>query len=310
MRKTQINYLFRTIIFSFFVVVASTHQVLVHAQEIDSAQQDYSLLELSEEVGEGSFSPSQMKEYGVQKQRLATEIVDLKRQLLSRLNQYEKDEKQYRIAIDQYRSLQTLNSIEEAIAVTKRAMLSRNEVLEIYQNLLRLQLIDAQGIELSHKRQALSQLEENRELLAEFKNKVEQTNDRNDVNNLAIEFTPLGAQIHETSYYALGIMAIGRLQSTYDQAMVISQRVTSAQQETTDQTNEAKIKRSLKEIEKLLEQMPPKFESAWMKVNESISRRGNTTYHSLYQTLNKNLMPIYTDLSKIISYFEEIEQVR
>jgi hypothetical protein len=304
------NFLWAIKILLIVTLITPLYKISVAAQDVGETQQDYELVEISEEIGEENLDSAQEREYIAQKQRLAEEIEDLKLQLLSRLNQYERDEKQYRIAIDQYRNLQTLSSIEEAIAVTKRVMLSRNQVLEIYQNLLRLQLIESEGVELSHKRQALLQLEENRALLAEFKNKIEQASDRNDVNVLAVEFTPLGNQIHETSYYALSIMAIGRLQSTYDRAMVINQRVVSAQREKTDQANEAKIKRSLNEIDKLFVQMPPKFESTWIRVSESVDRKGNTSYHSLYQGLTKYLMPIYTDLSKITSYLEEIEQVK
>lgn len=252
---------------------------------------------------------SQEKEYVVQKERLAEEIEDLKLQLLSRLNQYERDEKQYRIAIDQYHNLQTLSSIEEAIEATKQTMLSRNEVLAVYQNLLRLQLIDSEGIELVHKREALSRVEENIKSLEEFKNQINQASDRSDINNLSVEFASLGKSIYETSYYALSILTIGKLQSTYDNALAIYQRVANSQEEKTDLANKAKIERSLSETNKLFLQIPPEFEMMWARVDASVERAGNSSYDDLYKNLAKDLMPLYYDLSKIVSYLKEIEDV-
>lgn len=276
----------------------------------DLSEEDYSLVELSDEIGEDNLTDFQNKEFVAQKQRLAHEIEDLKLQLLARLSDYERDEKLYRIAIEQYRNLQTLSSIEEAITVTKRTMLARNKVLDIYQNLLRLQLIESEGVELSHKRQALIQLEQNREQLAKFETLIEQAQDRDDVNALAIEFTPLGQEIQEASYYALSIMAIGRLQSTFDLIIVVNQRVVASHKENPDEVHAAKNQRSLNEINKLLEEMPSMFHTAWTRVDESADARRGTNYAGLYNRLSRDIMPIYTNLSRIITYLEEIEQVR
>ncbi len=275
------------------------------------AQNSYDLMEFTEEMEADELDEETSQQYIVQKKRLAAEIDDLRLQLLAALNDYEQDERDYRIVIDQYQNLQTLSSIEEAITATKKAMLSRNQVLDIYQNLLRLKVIEAEGIELSHKRRLISDIETNRSQLDQFEQSIKQAYDRDDVNNLALEFEPLGKQVKESSYYALSLLAIGKLHSVYDKMLIVHQKIISAYEVESDPINQPKIERSFDEIDKLIVQLPPMFEQVWAKVDQShATTDSDSRYARLYANLNKDLMPIYSNLSKVITYLEEIERLK
>jgi len=255
------------------------------------------------ESGEQSLSSSQVI---LRRERLTQEISDQHKQLLGQLAVYQQDERKYRITLDQYQRLQTLKSIEDIIEVSRKLILSRNTALNSYLNLLRLQVIESEGIEQTHKNRVIEQIEMLQDQLAQHSNLAQEITDRERVNELAVDFQSVADSINTTSYYALSVLAIGRLQSVYDQALVINQRIREKDEQT--QTTNPARNRSLAEVEKLINELPPLNHQAWMQVDKAES--AYQSYEKVYRNLSQDLNSIYSKLSRLVSYYEELENIR
>lgn len=254
-------------------------------------------------------SESQSSQVILQRQRLAEEIQDLEKQLLGQLNQYRQHEREYRIAHDQYQNLQTLSSIEEVVNSTKRAMRSRNLVLNTYLNILRLKLLETEGIELVHQERALEIIESQRQRLEDFEQLIDQSQDRESINLITDEFSSLGEEINNNSFYVLSILAIGRLQAVYDKAVIINQKISLEESKSEEALLEqSQRERAINEVNKMIAQLPPMFETVWS--NAYVSRRTGRQHENFYRNLTRELGPIHSRLSLLVSYFEELEGVK
>jgi len=244
----------------------------------------------------------------LQKQRLAQEITNTKNKLIEELEQYSQDEKQYGISLAQFRKLQTLNSIETATKIAKKAILSRNLVLDTYLNLMRLKLVEAEGIEVVHKEKVLNEIENHRQALVDFEEKVVPIEDRDNLNLLATQFLPLGNEIRDTAYYALSLLAVGKLQAVYDQAYAIEQKV--EQKDVSDLSNleQAERTRATAEVKKLVTQLPPEFEELWTDL--AAVENSHSDYKRFYRSVFDDLDLIYSQLSRLTAYLEELEQLK
>ncbi len=280
---------FLPVLFLFLVIGFSCSPLMVRAQEDEE-------LSASEVI--------------LQKQRLAKEIEDTKKTLLVQLNQYQQQEKQYRIAIDQYQRLQTLASIEEAVSSARKSMVSRNQVLKTYLNLLRLKLTEAEGIEVTHKNQALALIEAEIEDLKDFDQKLDQDLDREEINVAAQEFAPLGAQVKETSHYALSLLAIGRLQAVYDQAFVIQQKIKQKDNTGENLVQRTQRQRSLNEVDRLLEELLGQLRELWDDLEPGSYYNRENFYQVFYKNMFDDLNSIYSKLAQLVSFLEELEGVQ
>ncbi len=296
------------IIIPLFIVAVSFRIETVVGQELTA---DPAIEEMSEqepdsqpvEDDDQSLSNTQLI---LRRERLTEEISDQHKQLLGQLTAYQQDERQYRIALDQYQRLQTLKSIEEIVEISRKLILSRNKALHSYLNLLRLQIIESEGIEQKHKTRIIEQVEALQIQLTEHSNLAQEISDRERVNQLAEEFEPLAESVSTTSYYALSILAIGRLQSVYDQAVVINQRIREKDEQS--QIESSARMRSLAEVEKLINELPSLNRTVWTRVDEAES--SYQSYEGLYRNLSRDLNSIYSKLSRLVSYFEELENVK
>lgn len=246
----------------------------------------------------------------MQKERLHAEIEDLKRQLLGQLAQYQQLERRYHISLDQYERLQTLQSIENAVAAAQQAMLSRSQILNTYLSLLRLQLIEAEGIELTHKNRALELIEDDLADLERLTQELDRELDREELNEAADDFEPLGERILETSYYSLNLLSLGRLQSVYDQAYIIHQKI--KEKDTADENfiQRTQRQRALNEVDKLIDQILAQFRELWPDLDPSKYRHTKNHYQRMYRRITGDLNLIYTKLAQLVSYLEELEGLK
>jgi hypothetical protein len=260
-----------------------------------------------ENLDSADLPPSQVI---LTRERLTQEIQDQRDQLLGQLAEYQHDERRYKVALDQFQRLQTLSSIEEVVIASRKLILSRNLVLNSYLNLLRLKLVESEGIEVRHKNQVIGRLEGLQQQLIDHSTRAEDVNDREAINQLAEEFIPLSESIIETSHYALSVLAIGRLQSVYDQSVVIHQRILQKEDGQENESNalSSSRTRSLSEVDRLINELPPVFLSVWTKVDQTDDSRYG--YRNLYRSITTELNSIYSRLSRLTAYFEELENVQ
>jgi hypothetical protein len=255
-------------------------------------------------LAQSSTVSSDKDERVLQKDRLAQDIDQTKQELLSKLENYNQIEKKYRIALNQYQSHQTLSSIEEAVNTARAAMLSRNDVLITYLKLLKFKLIESEGVEVTHKKRALNQIEQMLVRLGQFGAKVEPVEDRIKLNQLADEFNQLGPEIEETSYYTLNLLSLGKLQAVYDQAKVLEKKIEQEQASTGSKLDQAADEQALKETQRLIEAINPMLQEVWTDISQV--KQDNSTYQSQYRRLFDDLNPIYAKLSQLVSYLEEL----
>jgi len=243
----------------------------------------------------------------IYRERLEAEIEDQHAQLLSQLNTYQNDERNFRVAHDQYTRLQTLNSIEGVVNSAKSLIKSRNTALYSYLNLLRLKIVEAEGIEMFHKERVIERILSVQFQIDEHSSKVDSVVSREEINELAEEFSSISELITETSYYALSVLSVGKLQAVYDQSVVINQRIIEEEGDTAliESTTRA---RSLAEIEKLISDLPPLFQDIWSEIN--LAEERTQGYGYLYRGLSRKLNTIYSKLSRLTAYFEEVENVK
>ncbi len=255
-------------------------------------------------LAQSSTISSDKDERVLQKDRLAQDIDQTKQELLSKLENYNQIERKYRIALSQYQSHQTLSSIEEAVNTARAAMLSRNDVLITYLKLLKFKLIESEGVEVTHKKRALIQIEQMLVRLGQFGAKVEPVEDRVKLNQLADEFNQLGSEIEETSYYTLNLLSLGKLQAVYDQAKVMENKIEQKQGSNSSKLDQAADKQALKETQRLIEAINPMLQEVWTDISQV--KQDNSTYQSQYRRLFDDLNPIYAKLSQLVSYLEEL----
>ncbi len=289
-----------------FCLMVSQNTIVFAQEEVFESNIDEN--ELTDFVDENNdFADIPASQLILRRERLIAEIEDQHKQLLSQLSIYQDDERNFKVAHDQYQKLQTLNSIEGVVESAKKLVLSRNIALNSYLNLLRLKIIESQGIELFHKERSVEQLVSLQEQLQHHSRKMEGAVNREDVNQLALEFEPLSQSITQTSYYALSILTVGRLQSVYDQSVVINSKIleTQSTQVMAESTNRA---RSLAEIENLIENTPPLFLEMWAEINQAEGKMSG--YESVYREINRKLNTIFARLSRLVAYFEELENIR
>jgi len=164
---------------------------------------------------------------------LTAEINDLKLQYRAELEQYRDLERQSTIANLQYTQLQTLVSLETAVTTLKKAMESRVRVLELYLRLLKLELTNATGVELSSKQSLLSKLDLSLTELASHQAQLAQANDRESLLEVSASFGLLGSELQVIAYQTQAQLTISRLQTVYDKVQSVKEEV---KQQTADQT--------------------------------------------------------------------------
>lgn len=238
----------------------------------------------------------------VEQESLAKDIEAVNASYRGQLETYRRLEKEYQIALDQYQTHQTLVSIENVVAATKKAMQSRNEVLTTYLTLLRLVLLDAKGVELTQKNITLSRIEEKLLQLKEQKVFLDTMTERIQINEAHDTFVELGKSTQEVSEEALVLLAVGKLQSVYDKAFVLRGEIAGLVDPDQEVTNRAAKTRALSETDQVIESSLSGLQNSWDDIN---SHREKQNVYVLYRNLTKSLNPIYVNLTQTVSYFNE-----
>lgn len=238
----------------------------------------------------------------VQQESLEKEIEEVNASYRGQLETYRRLEKEYQIALDQYQKHQTLISIEEAVKATKKAMQSRNEVLTTYLTLLKLELLDAKGIEVSQKSVTLSRIDSHLAELKTQKTFIDEMSERIHINKAHDDFIEFGKTIKQISEEAQILLAVGKLQSVYDKAIVLQKDISALVNPDLEVVNRAAKTRALNETDMVMNKSYTELQNYW---NDIGSRREKQNVYSLYNNHTKVLNPIYADLSQVISYFNE-----
>lgn len=236
---------------------------------------------------------------------LARDIQQLTAQYRGELAEYRQTEKEYQVAKQQYQQLQTLSALEEAIRTTQIAMQIRAKVLRTYLRLLRLQLLTQPGIEIPEKTMAEQQLLSAVSRLEQHQDQLQPELDRPQLAVVAQEFQQLGPAVEEAAYRTLTALAIGRLQTVHDKAIILKTNMKTELVMTGGALKVAERQRSFEETERVLLRLKPAFD----EVEDKFLRSNRSRYKYLYTNIKGTLKDIYTDLSQVLSFLDELLKI-
>ncbi len=229
-------------------------------------------------------------------------LIKLRADYRLQIESYRQAEREFAIAKDQYKRLQTLRLLEEAVKSTQKVMFERTRVLITYLEIVHFTLQNTQGINLDHKAAAIKELEDQINTLRSHLELIEQSVSREDVAARAVEFEELNVRIESTAYRGMSLIAIGDLQTINDKARLIFADLKGSQSE--DEVSEltkASRQRAYVETERILDNNSVLLR----EINEAYGRQSNPR-KSYYDGLVNKLEPVYTGLSQGVSYLYEL----
>lgn len=235
----------------------------------------------------------------IQKERLDAEIEALSQTYRGQLNEYRLAEREFQIARDQYRQLQTLASINQVTEAARKVLQLRNQVISTYFELLRIRLVAAEGIDLELKASAVKRLEEQRTWLQENKEELVAASDREEFNALADQFGEQIETLTAVSQEATAILAVGQLQAVFDKLSLLADdvRPLEASQST------AATSRSMRETTAMVGQLRTQFQTTWGELERALrDERIDFFSTNLTDTLN----PAYANLNRLAAFLEEL----
>lgn len=239
------------------------------------------------------------------KDDLAEQILDVKAQYQSLLQDYLIKDKAYRVALAQNKELNTLASIEDLLQKSKQLGLSRDETMSSYFSLLRLHLISTEGIELSIKNDLLNRLEERRNYFQDHQQRLSALTERSDVENLLLEFRENNKDTQSLADAVLAALAVGKLQVVYDRSQALKLDINSYLEEE-GRTEQAAVVRASKETDKSLESAKVKLDEFWAKALQGYTKQNFSFLADTYNNLPSEMNPLYVNLSQSLSYLAEI----
>lgn len=234
---------------------------------------------------------------------LNLEIVQLNEIYRGQLAEYRAAEKEFQIARDQYRQLQTLASINAVTEATREAMKLRAQVILTYMELLRVNLIAAEGVEISLKQLVIERLTVEQEWLQSHLQAIAAGTDREQFNQLADIFAGKQQGIQTVSQEAVSLLSVGKLQNVFDRLAALSEEVAASGASSSAITQS----RELRETERTVAATRTSFQNLWTELNTTI-REGKVA--GFYDNLAKALNPVYTELNKLTSYLTELLRMR
>ncbi|MCC6711499.1 MAG: hypothetical protein IT416_04085 [Candidatus Pacebacteria bacterium] len=227
------------------------------------------------------------------------EIEKIRATYRGQLTEYRDAEKEFVIAKDQYKQLQTLASINKVTEAARKVFMLRDQVLITYLNLQRSNIYAAEGIELSLKELVISRIEQEGRWLVDHKNRVEKMLDRTQFNALADEFTTKEDDFIEVTSQATMILALGGLQDVHDRLVLARAEIfeLEAKSSTADRT------RASKETDRWITQVKDLLAKTWVELGDDVK---DNKVMSFASNSVKTLEPIYAGLNKTVSFLEEL----
>lgn len=232
---------------------------------------------------------------------LNTEISELRQRYRAELENYRSLDRQAAIANQQYQQLKTLVSLEAAVTSIQKAMLSRAKVLDLYFTLLRLELTNATGVELTVKQQLLARLDQVLIDLSAHQAKVEQASDREAIDIISQEFLVENEGLENLSYQIQAQVTLSKLQTVYDKAQNTKDEVRDQTASQITALQQPARERAFAETDRNLLQV----RSELGELQTSIEKEKGFGRGS-YSSFLKKADPIYAGLAQTVSFLSEL----
>lgn len=211
-------------------------------------------------------------------------------------------EREFSIAKQQYKQLNTLASLETAVKAGRAALLARNDVLLAYVDILDLSLRDAQGIEVNLKEQAIDDLTQITADIGTYDAVVDRIQSRDDLAAAVLSFVSLRPRVEEVSYRVLSLLSIGRLRVVYDRANAATMELQSTSADATNPLRQAERDRAFVETFRALDTAQSLFTQVDLQFDSQDGRHNASTFNQVV----RNLTPAFSQLSQVLAYLEEL----
>ncbi len=235
-----------------------------------------------------------------QKDSIAQDIQEARRTYIGQLEEYRTAEREFTIAREQFAQLQTLNSLEEGVQATRSFFFLRDQVLDTYFELLRLEVTQAEGINLPDKEAILEEIAVTRELLSTHQQQIEEQTDRSGVAQSALSFEDIEPVLLQTSERARILLQVGRLQTVYDKSASLLEELALDEADQASQTPtivSGQQRRALEQTAQTLGFAKQELDDVQLDLAEGRSR---------IRSSSSGLDSVYATLSRAIGFFAEI----
>lgn len=289
------------------IMLLGVRSTVVQAQSLTP---DDSMMasESSQMAGSPSPEESQPTEAILERTTVSPQIKELSTTLLGQFEEYRTAEREYQLAKGQMNKLKTLISLEEAVKATKKSMQAREVVLSTYVKLVKLTLLETNGIPLTLKSETLQSLDAALGTLQTHRQKIDSITTREQVATTADEFATIIKPIEQATYYAQALVSIGELQSVYDSLIALAMQVKrEADATAVSAVQQAERDRAARETNLVLQNIQQRFAT----MNTTLYGRENKRPNGKELLTNNSgvINEIYTGLSRAIDFLDEILRI-
>ncbi|MFH1958797.1 MAG: hypothetical protein ABIJ22_00485 [Patescibacteria group bacterium] len=238
-------------------------------------------------------------------QSFSQDIRQLTLQYRGELEEYRKAEQEYNILKQQYQQLGTLVSLEKAVRATQEAMVVRARVLQTYVRLLRFYLLSQAGIELPQKQVAEQNLLDTLSKIEQHQQELIEPLDKLQMRQVVFDFQELSMVIEESVYRVFSLLAVGKLQTVHDKAIVLKEDMKDQLATAGGALKLAERQRSFDETDRVLNSLKSSFDKAEAVFVDS----HRISYKGVYKSNNNQLSLIYSSLSKALVFLGELLKI-
>jgi hypothetical protein len=239
-----------------------------------------------------------------EKARLDPEILATINLYRAQSELYQTREREFSINKEQYLQLNTLAALEKAVQSTQQVMSARLDVLETYMKLLRLLLLNADGVEITSKEETLLEVEDQLGKLSDHRLQVNTSADRASVALRADEFEELAPSLQETNYQVLSLLAQGKLQVVYDKTASFQNSLKTELLADDNPLVKQQRERAITETEAKMAEAKVGLDKAKGLYNEATVEGKNS--RASYNSLNRELGGVYADLTQSLTFIQEL----
>ncbi len=247
---------------------------------------------------ESEYDDSQIRD------RLKLHRQKLDDQYINEYENYLRLDEQYSLDKDQYFSLKTLKALELAVKSAKQAMKSRNRLLDLYMQILTVDLKLNKGISDQRRQLYLDRLATRRIELKESSVLIDDVVDRRKLNDYSDSFEPIGETIEYSCYGILSNLTLGRLQYSFSELVDYFNELKLMSEEK-DIDDQEGWDHAINETELYITNTEILLDEFWEEINYSSNDKKSKYF---YSNIISNTSNLYKRINKIWNYLNEIER--
>lgn len=235
--------------------------------------------------------------------RQTEEILRLKELYQDQVEKYTDLHRQFVISKAQFEKLNTLQSLEETVQKAREVMITRDDVLITYFELLRASLVDTEGIELTERKKNIDKIVGFIEALKQHKQALLKTTTREQIAERANEFADISLEFESVSYQSMALVTIGDIQAVYDKSKIIFDDVLQYHKDNpTTPLKEEERQRAYQEVNRTL----TTTNAALVETRQTYSENQDLTRETYGSSIGVHINTSYAGTSQILFFLKEL----